>query len=68
MHSGDAVTAGCRSFWKGDDRHSPIIHRLGKSCRELEVGSGYAVARCGSWPPRRTLTTFDTPGSCIVTP
>jgi hypothetical protein len=27
----------------------------------------YAVARC-SWPPRRTLTTFETPGSCMVTP
>jgi hypothetical protein len=27
----------------------------------------YAVARC-SWPANLTLTTFDTPGSCMVTP
>lgn len=31
---------------------------------------GQAVARCCccSWPPSLTLTTFDTPGSCMVTP
>jgi hypothetical protein len=28
----------------------------------------YAVARCDSWLPSRTLTTFETPGSCMVTP
>jgi hypothetical protein len=29
----------------------------------------YAVARCCSWwPPNFTLTTFETPGSCMVTP
>ena len=29
----------------------------------------YAVARCCSRPPaRRTLTTLETPGSCMVTP
>ena len=33
--------------------------------------AGYAVARRVWWcsrSPRRTLTTFDTPGSCMVTP
>ena len=29
---------------------------------------GYAVARCCSRPPRRTLMILDTPGSCMVTP
>jgi len=28
----------------------------------------YAVARCCPWLPNLTLTTFDTPCSCIVTP
>jgi hypothetical protein len=28
----------------------------------------YAVARCCSWCPSRTLTTLETPGSCMVTP
>ena len=28
----------------------------------------YAVARCCSCPPNFTLITFDTPGSCMVTP
>jgi hypothetical protein len=32
------------------------------------VPSNYAVALCNSCPPSRTLTSFDTPGSCMVTP
>jgi len=28
----------------------------------------YAVARCCSRPPRRTLITLETPCSCMVTP
>ena len=35
--------------------------------RESEAAR-YAVARCCSWRPNRTLITFDTPGSCMVTP
>lgn len=31
-------------------------------------GRGYAVARCRLWAPRRTLTTLETPSSCMVTP
>ncbi len=30
--------------------------------------ASYAVARCCSWRPSRTLTTLETPGSCMVTP
>jgi hypothetical protein len=36
---------------------------MGKQSRQP-----YAVARCCSWAPRRTLMILETPGSCMVTP
>lgn len=34
----------------------------------LAYSDFYAVARCCSWLPSRMLITFETPGSCMVTP
>jgi hypothetical protein len=35
---------------------------------QLELKNAYAVASCCWWAPSLTLTTLDTPGSCMVTP
>jgi hypothetical protein len=36
--------------------------------KQRTYAPAYAVARCCSWCPSRTLTTLETPGSCMVTP
>ena len=45
----------------------PILGRIAGN-PEVFPQPPYAVARCCSWLPRRTLTTLEMPGSCMVTP
>jgi hypothetical protein len=64
----------CARNWRkgGKGRLYVVPRMLGAPSLRLHlaqgwVGKDYAVARC-SCPPSRTLTSFDTPGSCMVTP
>jgi hypothetical protein len=55
----------------GDFDRSAIPHLAGRRFRKTvcnQMEEFYAVARCCSRPPRRTLTTLETPSSCMVTP